>query len=72
MVSEYQEIMLKYAKGKINLSQAQQLALQNTLAKTEEMRLLLGDSKFRVLREKMLASPFTASALEKFLKQSTN
>lgn len=67
VVSEFQDIMLKYAKGIVNLSQAQQLAQRNESAKAEEMRLLLGDSKFRALREKMLASPLTAGALEKLL-----
>ena len=68
LLSEMNTVRLMYAKGKISMQSGDQMAQQIVTEKTEEMRQLLGDNKFRLMQEKMLANPVTALALQKLLK----
>jgi hypothetical protein len=68
LLSEINTVMLDYAKGKYSLQVSDQMTQSIQTDKVEKMRLLLGDDKFELMKEKMLASPIVASAFEKLLE----
>lgn len=69
MLIEMNRVMLGYAKGHFSMSVAQQRSQKYAQSKADEMRHLLGNKKFGRLREIMLSSSLTASALQELLNK---
>jgi hypothetical protein len=56
--------MLEYAKGIVDLQTADQMSQHIKTDISNRMSVLIGEEKFKVLQERMLASPLIAKALE--------
>lgn len=67
-LSEFNSLLLMYAKGTLNLQAAQKMALSLSTDRANEMKQLLGDDRYRMLQEKILSDPGTARALEKLVQ----
>ena len=61
-------LMLDYAKGTLDLQTAQKLSLSISTERADEMKVVLGNNRYKALQEKTLSNPNIAHALEKIIQ----